>query len=328
MDLCRRGWIAVILLAAPLTSFGVTCTTQAEMQPQDRSALAAVGQRLSTAIVQQDYATLQAQLLPSISAQWDGIRGEIDLGAPLLKGGQAELQSIYLLDASSQTETTDDQFFCSNKSGSLTVTVNMRALPPGRYAVVLANATGAPLGGQIGLIVVWDPTGTPAWKIGGVSVRQGMVDGHDGVWYWSKARSLASTGQPWSAWFSYDLARYLSLPVDFLSSPNMEKMGREQSQVKDSPSGFPLSVADGARSWKIDGVRIDITLHEADLSVTYESLGIEDPAAARTEATAVLSAMLKAHPELKENFHGMWAVASKDGKLTPVMELPMAQIPQ
>jgi hypothetical protein len=74
-------------------------------------------------------------------------------------------------------------------------------------------------------------------------------------------------------------------------------------------------------------VRIDTTLRQSDLSVTYESLGITDPAAARTEATAVLSAMLKAHPELKDNFHGMWAVASKDGKLTPVMELPMAQIP-
>jgi hypothetical protein len=36
---------------------------------------------------------------------------------------------------------------------------------------------------------------------------------------------------------------------------------------------------------------------------------------------------LKAHPELRANFHGMWAVASKDGKLTPVMELPMGQIP-
>ncbi len=327
MDLFRRGWIAAILVAAPLPSFGVSCTTQAEMQPQDRTALAAVGQRLTTAIVQQDYATLQSQLLPAISSQWDGIRGEVDLGAPLLKGGQAEIQSIYLLDASTQAETTDDQFFCSNKSGSLTVTISMRALPPGRYAVVLANATGAPLGGQIGLIAVWDPTGTPGWKIGGVSVRQGIVDGHDGVWYWSKARSLASTGQPWSAWFSYDLARYLLLPVDFLSSPNMEKLSREQSQVRDSPGGFPLSLADGARTWKIDGVRIDTTLHQSDLSVTYESLGIEDPAAARTEATAVLSAILKAHPELKGNFHGMWAVASKDGKLTPVMELPMAQIP-
>jgi hypothetical protein len=61
--------------------------------------------------------------------------------------------------------------------------------------------------------------------------------------------------------------------------------------------------------------------------VTYESLGIADPAAARTEAMAVLSALLKSQPGIRENFHGLWAFASKDGKVTPVIELPMAQIP-
>jgi hypothetical protein len=328
MRLCSRGWIAALVLATPVTSLAVTCTTQAELQPQDRSALAAVGQRLANAIVHQDDATLQAQLLPAIASQWDGIRGEVELGAPLLKGGEAQLQSIYLLDASAQTETTDDQFFCSNASGSLTVTISMHALPPGKYGVILAQAAGAPLGGQIGLIVVWDPTATPpAWKLGGVSVRQGIVDGHDGVWYWTRARALAATGQPWSAWYSYDLARYLLLPVDFLSSPNLEKLTREQGELKNPPGGFPISLNDGPRTWKIDGVRIDTTLRAADLSVTYESLGITDPAAVRTEATAVLSALVKAHPELRDNFHGLWAVSSKDGKLTPVMELPMGQIP-
>ena len=328
MRLCLRGWFALALLAAPMTSLAVTCTTQAALQTPDRAVLSAVGQRLTDAVLQQNYTALQAQLLPAISSQWDGMRGEIELGAPLLKGGQAQLQTIYLLDASTQTETTDDQFFCSNASGSLTVTITMHALPPGKYAVILAQAAGAPLGGQIGLIVVWDPTATPAtWKLGGVSVRQGSTDGHDGVWYWTRARAEAGTGQPWSAWYSYDLARYLLLPVDFLSSPNLEKLGREQSEIKDPPGGFPISLSDGPRTWKIDGVRIDTTLRQDDLSVTYESLGMSDPAAARTEATAVLSAMLKAHPELKANFHGMWAVASKDGKLTPIMELPMGQIP-
>jgi hypothetical protein len=47
----------------------------------------------------------------------------------------------------------------------------------------------------------------------------------------------------------------------------------------------------------------------------------------RTEAIAVLGALLKAEPGLRENFHGMWAYASTNGKVTPVMELPMGQIP-
>ena len=327
MCLGWRCWVSALMLAAPLAARGAACTTQAELQPQDRSALATEAQRLGMAILQQDYTTLQAQLLPAISSEWDGIHNEVDLGGPLVKGGQLEIQSMYLLDASAQTAVADTQFFCSNSTGSLTVTVNMHALPPGKYAVILLGAPGAQLGGQIGLVVVWDPTSaTPGWKLGGVSIRQGSIDGHDGVWFWSHARALASSGQSWSAWYTYEMARYLLLPVDFISSPNLEKLNHEQAEIKGAPGEFPISIPDEARTWKIDGIRADASLREADLAVTYDSLGIADAAAARTEATAVLSALLKAHPDLKQSFHGLWAYASKDGKTTPVIELPMGQV--
>ena len=95
-------------------------------------------------------ATLQAALLPAEAAEWNGIQGAIEQAAPLVKGGQIQLRNLYLLDAASQTATADTQFFCSNASGTLTVTITMHALPPGRYAVVLADAMGAPLAGQMG----------------------------------------------------------------------------------------------------------------------------------------------------------------------------------
>lgn len=298
------------------------------MQAADRNALIAAGQSLTTAIVQENYTALQADLFPAVASDWSGIRNEVEQGAQLLKGGQPQLEAVYLLDASSQTAVADTEFFCSNTSGSLTVTISMHALPPGKYALLLAKAEGAAMGGQIGIVAVWDPTGaTPGWKVGGLSIRQGIIDGHDGVWYWSRARTLAGTGAPWSAYYSYDLARYLLLPVDFVSSPNLEKLMREQSQIQGGPGTFPISIIDGARTWRIDGIRVDTSLREADLGITYESLGISDPAAIRTEAVAVMSALLKAHPDLRQNFHGLWAYASKDGKVTPVIELPMAQIP-
>jgi hypothetical protein len=246
-----------------------------------------------------------------------------------MKGGQVQLRNVYLLDASNLAAAADTQFFCSNSSGSLTVTISMRALPPGRYAVVLADAAGAALGGQLALILAWDGSGPAAgWKLAGLSVRQGIFDGHDGVWYWTHARELAKADQPWSAWFSYEAARFLLVPVDFVSSPNLERLGGEQAQIKDSPQGaFPYTIPDGPRTWKIDSVRLDASLHQADLGVTYESTGVTDPAAARTEAVAVLSAFLKTQPGFRENFHGLWAYAMKDGKRAPVIELPMAQIP-
>jgi hypothetical protein len=304
------------------------CTTQAELLAQDRDSLVAAGGRLATAVVQQDFTTLQAALLPSEASEWNGIQGVVEQAAPLVKGGQIQIRNLYLLDAKSLSAPADTQFFCSNASGSLTVTITMRGLPPGRYAVMLADAAGAALGGQMALILAWDAGSTPGWRLGGVSVRQGIFDGHDGIWYWTRARELAKENLSWGAWYCYDAARALLVPVDFISSPNLEKLGTEQAQLKDSPQeAFPYSLPDGPRTWKIHSMGLDTSLHQADLSVTYESTGVTDPAALRTEAVAVMTALLKKHPGLREDFHGLWAYAVRDGKRTPVIELPMAQIP-
>jgi hypothetical protein len=322
----------LLFLGLPTAGYAANCTTQGEMNAQDRETLASAGQQLTNAVIQQDFTSLQATLLPAVAQQWEGIRGVIEQGAPLVKSGQVQLNALYQLDATALTGASDTQFFCSNSNGSLTVTISMRSLPPGKYALILAYVMGPATGGaslpvsaQLAFILGLDGN---AWKIGGVFLRPGMLDGHDGVWYWQRARELARTNLPWSTWFSYEAARYLLVPVDFLSSPNLEKLGQEQAQVKDSPAeAFPYSVPDGARTWKIDSVRLDASLRQADLAVTYESTGVTDPAALRTEATAVLSAVLKVQPSLRQNFHGLWAYASRDGKASPVMELPMGQIP-
>jgi hypothetical protein len=325
----RLRWMILLvsaLLSAPWTARAASCTPEPELGSLDRDALSAIVTKVANAVMAQDESTLQSVLLPQEASQWDGIRATVEQAAPLLKGGHFQLRNLYLLDASEQTATADTQFFCSNASGSLTVTLNMSALPPGRYAVVLADAAGAPLAGQIGIVLAWDGAAT-AWKLAGLTIRPGVFDGHDGVWYWVRGRSLAKA-DPWSAWYSYDAARYLLLPVDFLSSPNLEKLRQEQALIMPSPqNAFPLSLPDGDRTWKIEAVGFDPTLHEPDLGVVYESTGVTDPAALRTEATAVLSAFLKTQPGIRANFHGLWAYAEKDGKRSPVMELPMGQIP-
>jgi hypothetical protein len=282
--------------------------------------------KVANAVIAQDYSTLQAVLLPQEAAQWQGIRGAVEQAAPLVKSGQFQLRNLYLLDASDQTTPQDTQFFCSNQSGSLTVTITMNQLPPGRYAVALADAQGSALAGQMGVVVAWD-SAAKEWKLAGLTVRPGVFDGHDGVWYWVRGRALAKA-DPWSAWYSYDAARFLLLPVDFLSSPNLDKLHQEQTLIMPSPqTAFPLSLPDGDRTWKIEAVALDPSLREPDLGVVYQSTGVTDPAAQRTEAIAVLSAFLKTQPGVRANFHGLWAYAEKDGKRTAVMELPMAQIP-
>jgi hypothetical protein len=341
--ICSTVLFLAIGMLVPAMAHATSCTTQAELSSQDRDALAAVSGKLAVAVMEQDESTLQANLLPSATSEWEGIRGVAQAAGSLLKGGKAQLRNVYLLDASGLTAPVDTQFFCSNASGSLVVTLTMRSLPPGRYAVVLADAASAAqnsvakadetkttqaLSAQLAFILAWDGSGNaPGWKLGGLSARPGTLEGHDGLWYWTHARSLAKS-DPWSAWYSYQTARSLLVPVDFISSPNLEKLLQEQAQITNSPqNAFPYSLTSGARTWKIDALQLDETLLHADLGVVYESVGVTDPAAVRTEATAVMSALLKAQPGLRENFHGLWAYAMKDGKQTPVIELPMAQIP-
>jgi hypothetical protein len=318
-------WAALLL--TPAMGAAATCTMPDEMSAADRDALAAAGAQLTQAVAGQNLAAVKADLYAPEASAWDGIQAAAERAGPLATGGTLLFRSAFLLDASTQTTPADTQFFCTNASGSMNVTISMRNLPPGKYAVLVADAQGAPRAGQLGLIMAWDG-GASAWRLAGLSARAGAFDGHDGDWYWKRARDLAHA-DPWSAWFNYDTAAYLLLPVDFLSSPNLEKLRHEQQEITPAPPGvLPLSIPDGDRSWKIVSVGLDPSLDQPDLGVAYESTGVTDPAALRTEATAVMSAFLKAQPGIRANFHGLWAYAVKNGQRTPVMELPMAQIPQ
>jgi hypothetical protein len=328
---------AAVLIASARPSFAVNCTTQAALQPADREALLAIGNTLAGAVAAQNFDLLQSSLLPAVTGDWEGIRTVAQSAKPLLQGGTLVWGDAYLLDATDLKAATDVQFFCTNADSVATVTINLRSLPAGRYALLIGDYAGAPLAGQLALIVGSDPSAGGKWKLGGLFAREGALEGHDGVWFWTRARALAEKkagnqagNQAWAAWFSYDVARWLLLPVDFLSSPHLEKLNHEQSLTSANPAdSMPQTIlsSTGGKSWKITALRLDTTLHTDDLALTYEGSGITEPLAAKAEAVSVMSALLKLHPELRDNFHGLWAYAEKDGRQNYAVELAMHDIP-
>src|SRR5579863_10376852 len=204
----KRSWtggaataLFLALTLSPHAADATSCTTQGEMTPQDRDTLVSAGQQLGNAVIQQDFTAIQGTLMPAVAAQWEGIRGVIEQGAPYVKGGQVQLNALYLLDGTSLTSASDTQFFCSSTNASLTVTVSMRSLPPGKYAVLLAYVVGtagqppSATAGQLGFILGLENN---AWKLGGLFLRPGMLDGHDGVWWWERGRELARQNTPWA----------------------------------------------------------------------------------------------------------------------------------
>src|SRR5271165_396397 len=306
----------------------ITCTTPGAMQQTDRDALLAAANPIATAVTAQNYDALQSSLLPAVTGDWESIRSVVQGTKPLFQGGELHWRTSYLLDSTDLKAPADTQFFCTTSDNSLTVTISLRNLPPGHYALLLADYPGSALAGQLALILGQDGG---KWKLGGIYAREGILDGHDGVWYWTHAREAALKKLNWSAWFSYDTAHWLLTPVDFLSSPNLEKLGAEQLRGQPPSDTLPLTVSgagpDAGKTWRITAARIDTSLHSADLALTYESTGISDPVPARAEAVAVMSALLRLHPGLLETFHGLWAYAEKDGKQTFAIELAMKDIP-
>jgi hypothetical protein len=339
----KRGFAAGswgVFLGAVLLGLGVglaasearavSCTTQAELKPDERRSILETGNALAGDISTQNYDGLQGSLMPAVISEWEGMKSVAQSAKPLIEGGKMDWGNAYLLDATDLKGPADTQFFCTNADSSVTVTINLRSLPPGRYTLLLGDATGAPLAGQLAFILGTDAAAGGKWKLGGIFVREGALDGHDGVWYWTQARKLASSKAAWSAWYEYDAARWLLLPVDFLSSPHLEKLNREQQQTGSNPAeSLPITVTgDGGKSWKVTGLRLDTALHHDDLGLAYESTGPQmDPAAQRAEAIAVMSGLLKTHPELRANFHGLWAYAERDGQRSYAVELAMQDIP-
>jgi len=328
----RNALLGFALASSVLPISAVNCTTQGSLQPADRDALLVASNSIADAVASQNFELLQADLLPAVTGDWDGIRSAAQGAAPLFKGGKVYWGDGYLLDATDLKAPADTQFFCSNADSAATMTISLRNLPAGRYALLIGDYEGAPLAGQLALILGTDATAGGKWKLGGLFAREGSLEGHDGIWYWRHARELATKKAEWSAWFSYDTARWLLLPVDFLSSPHLEKLNKEQSQLGANPlDSLPLTVTgsgpDSGKSWKITALTLDTTLHTPDLAVVYEGTGLTDPMAARAEAIAVMSAFLKLHPELRENFHGLWAYSEKDGRRSYAVEQAMHDIP-
>jgi hypothetical protein len=343
--------ILVTLAVAPQTARAISCTTQSQIAPGDRAELAAAVTRLTGFAIAGDTASLRAATLPAVAAQFDGIAATVEGLAPALKGAAASIENLYLLHAEDLKPGDDEaDFFCSVPGSQLLVTIAIPQLPAGTYALALVHANGVAKPEQIGEILARSggkpsqlttngpaqtgpPAVPPSWQLAGFFARPLTIAGHDGVWYWSRARELGKAQQRWSAYFYYQSAEFLLTPVDFLSSPNLAKLQREAAAVR--PDGLPgsegvatMTLAAGDQSFAITSLRTDGALGGLDLVIHYNANAANvDPVYQRGQALALMQAILKQHPELRTNFHGLWVYADSAGHQSFAVELPMDQIP-
>jgi hypothetical protein len=276
-----------------------------------------------------DAQALRAKSIPAVAADFSGIADSVSRLAPILQSATITVDSLYALDASSEpTGVARTDFYC----GTPVVVLNFTNLPPGNYALVIVHATGVAQPQQISLIL--SESADHRWMLGGFFGKPMTETGHDGLWYWVSARKFAQRNMNWDAWFYYRMAAYFLDPVDFLSSPNLEKLQKEQDGVK--PTNLPgmqqpLMLGGQGSSFQVTAIDITTTFGPLDLDVHYtpdatQAAQFHDPPTARTQVTQLMAALLAAHPELRDAFHGIWVHADQGDVSLFSLELPMDEI--
>lgn len=333
MRLCRRNFYALLAVLTAilwsLPALAVSCTMQSQMKDADRALYEQAARSLGANIQAANIPAVRADTIASVAAQFDPLAATIQQAAPQIRNATLTVDDLYNLNATDLTgnsQTAD--FFCSLAGSNRVIGITIPQLPKGNYLLAILHATGVEQPQQMSLILQNDPEGSQQWKLAGLFVRPLTEAGHDGLWYWKQARDFAAKKQNWNAYFYYQTAAFLLDPVDFLTSPNLEKLQKEAQAVKpvDLPGETPLEIEAAGQSLEITGIRTQSFENGLDLVVNYRANGVSDPVATRTQIVALMKALLTQHPELRTGFHGLWVYAFNNNGQPFAIELPMNQI--
>jgi hypothetical protein len=298
------------------------------MTSTQRDALSNAGRAVLQNVQSGDVHTLQANTIPAVAADFGGIADSANSLKPLVQGATITIDSLYLLDASAEAPGSPrTDFYC----GTPVVVLNFNSLPAGMYALAVLHATGVVQPQQVALIL--SATAEGRWMLAGFFSKPMTEAGHDGLWYWASARKYAERKMNWDAWFYYRTAAFFLDPVEFMSSPNLEKLQHEQEKVQPDnlPGTKPLMLDRDGSTFQVTTIDTSAALGALDLDVYYtpddaQTAQLRDPPSARKQVTDLMTALLTLHPELHEAFHGMWVHAQKGDTTLFLLELPMDQV--
>jgi hypothetical protein len=244
---------------------------------------------------------------------------------------------VYLLDGSqlkrgADGAVPDAQFFCSLNKTVAETDFLIPGLAPGRYgfAIVDVNDVSAPW--RLSFLLRQEQGN---WTMAGFYPKALSAAGHDGLWYWTQARTMTAQKEHWDAWLYYQQAESLLLPANFIQSTHLEKLKGEEAAsappaLSDGVSAeSPLVVKgpDGVE-YHFTGLGVDDSLGQDKIDVTahlkVDQLG--DAAAAKKRNSDAMVALLAAYPEMRKPFHGVWIFAEAPGQNPFVTEQPMSEI--
>jgi hypothetical protein len=233
--------LAALFLVA-VGSRGEVCTTQSQMKPADRDAIANAARTLSSKVQTDDIAGLRQQSVPEFSKDYTAMTSLVAATSAKIASVPLVVDQVYLLDAANLKTLADGtnqdaQFFCSLNNSIAEATFFVPALPPGRYAYaqVLAQSSASPW--RLAFLLRQDASG--AWSLAGFYPKALTAVGHDGLWYWTQAREQTKEKHLWTGYLLYQEAQSLLQPAGFVGSSHLEKLHKEAS------SSAPPALSEG-----------------------------------------------------------------------------------
>jgi len=329
------GFAAAILLAG--VGVAEVCTTQSQMTSADRSALASAALGLAVKVQANDVSGLRAATVAEYAKDFAGIGNVVGSTAAQVKGGTPSVEQVYLLDGSqlkrgADGAAPDAQFFCSLNKSTVEADFLIPGLLPGRYGFAIVDVPNGSSPWRLSFLLRQEQG---QWEMAGFYPKPLTAAGHDGLWYWTQARTMTAQKQPWDAWLYYVEAENLLLPTNFIQSTHLEKLKAEESaaappQLSDGVSPeAPLVVkgADGVE-YHFTGLGVDDSLAKDKIDVIahlkVEQIG--DAVAARKRNADAMAALLTAYPEMRKPFHGVWMFAEAPGQNPFATEQAMSDI--
>lgn len=312
-SLALLAGIATAALALPVIAVQAqTCQTSADLDAATTSAITAAGQRYFDMAAKADVASLRQSAIPSLASDFSGVETTIKDHQQELDGAKTTAKS-FLLEAEGTAPIPNAEFYCGvfGKTGQTAGSAEFRLdnLPPGKYAVVLLDATSPKA--HTNFSVILQQIGSD-WKLAGLYVKPAQVAGHDSDWFIARAREYKTKGQLHNAWLYYLEARSLISPLPFMSTQATDKLYDESQSVQpaDLPAnGKTADLAAAPATYKLTAVFPEAVDNDLDLIVKYQSADASNTNQAYQTNMAVIKALAAKYPEIRDAFAAIVARA-------------------
>ncbi|MFZ0795672.1 MAG: hypothetical protein WAM65_18035 [Candidatus Korobacteraceae bacterium] len=307
--LVQLAVLLVAVLAMSHATTGQTCSSGPELDAATKGAINGAAKQYLDMSKAGDVAGIKANSIPQITGDFSAIEQAVVTNKTYLAAGQATLAGTYLLDASqAKAPLPRAEFYCGIYNSPDRLAFFIPNLPPGRYAIVIQKVAGKD---PITLTLVLENVGA-AWKLAGYYPRLDEIGGHDGEWYLTKAREYKAKVQSRNAWFYYLTAWDLTAPVEFMSTPQLDKIADEMQSARpgDLPSeASPLSLSADGKVFKVTELAAVPVDNNLDLRVRYTNAEAANSEAAFHDNMAVSKAIVAKYPELHDAFNAVIARA-------------------